>query len=98
MPSEESLKQLKLAFSVLAAIDAEVLTQEKLAWQLGIDSTEIERKLKLLRTLFNVRVKSGDGYEIEDWGVFNRERLLQYAAGRRTRKSASARKKCDRNI
>ena len=83
MPAEESLSKLKLAFRILAAIDAEVLTEEELAWQLGIDPQEIERQLKVLRSLFKVRVRSGAGYEIEDWGIFDRESLLHYVAGRR---------------
>lgn len=88
MTEDANVVTLQSAFRILAALDAEILNREELSWQTGIDPRSIAQKLTFLREAFGVRISTGSehGYQILDWGVLDRDRLLAFVRKRTARK------------
>lgn len=82
MPRTGKAELVRLAFRILAAVDAELLTRHELADRFGVSPQIVGRQIRFLRDWMGVRMKTvtGYGYEVADWGILDREKFLMWVA------------------
>ena len=82
MPGTGKAELVRLAFRILAAVDAEFLTRHELADRFGVSPQIVGRQIRFLRDWMGVRMKTVTGYvyEVPYWGIFDLEKFLMLVA------------------
>ena len=95
MPRTGKAELVRLAFRILAAVDAELLTRHELADRFGVSPQIVGRQIRFLRDSMGVRMKTvtGYGYEVADWGILDREKFLMWVADTDTETVKAAKNK-----
>jgi biotin operon repressor len=78
------MKKLDLALALLGQLDRRPQSQPELAAQLGVSVPTIARTVAELRKvgcrIESVRDGSSWGYSLQDWGVFDAQRVRDFLA------------------